>query len=133
MGKGGVDMIDTYIVTQLESITAITGKIFPVDAPESQKMPYVTYALENSDEKKSHEGYRGLFIDTFAFDIISKRADEVKTITKAIRDKLKSIEKTNIGVYIQEVTIDSASPELKEYEIQAIRKILTVKISYQED
>lgn len=122
-------------MAELETITELKNKVFPLNAPEGTDAPYLVYISSEGQYDKSLDG----FLDTkelgCELNILNVGYKNLKNLSKKVMDKLKSFEGRNIGtdgMYIQELTFDDDSPELYEDQVQFYRKIINFKISFRE-
>lgn len=91
--------------THLSSITSLNGKVFPSHATEGTKSPYVVYHKFNRTLIKTLEGFTGFSESNYGIMIFAEKYSELQTLYKSIRDKIIGFEKTNVGSYVQGVSI----------------------------
>lgn len=95
--------------SELASITGMTGKVFPLEAPEKTLPDYIVYHLGSKDRISTlNEGPTNQVEPTHELNIVSTTYSGLKTLMPLVIAKLKSILATNIGgsgPYIQNVKI----------------------------
>lgn len=119
---------------ELNQISEITNKIFPTNAPEGQKPPYLVYMVR----KRPLKTLEGITKDrecNVMLNIFGGSYFEMKSITKKIEDLIITFPLRVIGdngLYVQDLTIDEMS-ETYENELKLQRGIIPFKICYREE
>ena len=119
--------LDECIYNELKNILPL----YPLDAKPSNTDDYGIYSTVTDDEEKTLSGYIGLITEEKEIDIMSKSYSQVKSIYKQLKDKIKTFQSNNIGVFVQDITFGEGSFELWEDQIGMYRKILNFSITYQ--
>jgi hypothetical protein len=97
------------LVQELNSITALGGRIYPLFAPEATKhngVPYLIYASSEGLRDKTLGGYLKSKEVRGELNIITERYSDLKAITKQVVALLISFEGRRIGTngpFIEEV------------------------------
>lgn len=73
-------------------LTAITDKIYPLEAPEGIKAPYIIYHMTRGSRLKSLDGYNGSRYTTFQFDITAPSYGQIKVLMKQLAEVLMGIQ-----------------------------------------
>lgn len=101
--------------TELESITALTNKVFPLTAIEGVGTPYLAYISSEGIPEKDLNGYSGLKEVHAELHILSDEYPSLKDITRQVIDKVVSFQSRVIGgadgVMINDVTLDKDPTE----------------------
>lgn len=88
------------LVQELNSITALGGRIYPLFAPEATKhngVPYLVYASSEGLRDKSLGGYLKSKEVRAELNIIAERYNDMKAITKQVIALLIGFEGRQIG------------------------------------
>ena len=116
---------------QLSTITQINNKVFFVNAPKGQSSPYMVCLSSEGLDLKSLEGFLNLKELSLEINILEKTFTSVKSLSKTVVNKLKSLMHQDIGgYYIQDVDFESDMPTLYEDEIGLYRTIINVNLSF---
>lgn len=127
-------MIEKALRYELNKVSVLENKIFPTNAPEGQKPPYLVY----TSRKKFLKDLNGVKENNECYLIINILCSsylEMKNITEKIKDiiikfSLKFIGKENL--YIQDIDITDIS-ETYEEQLKLHRGILVFTAYYKED
>lgn len=127
-------MIEKALRCELNKVSEIENKIFPMNAPEGQKPPYLVYITK----KKPLKDLDGVTEDRECYlilNILCSSYSQMKDITKKIGDiiikfPLKSIGNENL--YIQDIDITDISESYEE-QLKLHRGIITFTVYYKEE
>ena len=127
-------MIEKALRYELNKVSELENKIFPMNAPEGKKPPYLVYITR----KKPLKDLDGVTEDRECYlilNILCSSYLEMKDITKKIEDiiikfPLKSIGKENL--YIQDIDITDISESYEE-QLKLHRGIITFTVYYKEE
>lgn len=119
---------------KLNTIPELKDKIYPTNAPEGEKAPYLVYMAR----KRSLKDLDGITRDrecNVMLNILCNSYSEMKDITKKVEDLVITFPLRVIGVngpYIEDLTMDETS-ETYENELKLYRGIIPFKICYKEE
>lgn len=116
-------MIESDVVEVIETVQDLRGKVYPLNAPENGRLPYVVYVSSGSTEDDSLSGWIGSYDTEMEINVLHRTYKSMKSLAKAVVDALKGI--SDVTVHI-----DENQPELYEPEIQAYRKIIQLIIQH---
>lgn len=85
------------LVYELQAITAISGKVFPGQAKEETKPPFVVYISSEGEPVMTLAGATDMTELTCEFHVIGETYEQVKSVTKAILDRIRSFFRRPIG------------------------------------
>lgn len=127
-------MIEKALRYELNKVSELENKIFPMNAPEGQKPPYLVYITR----KKLLKDLDGATEDRECYlilNILCSSYSQMKYITKNIEDiivkfPLKSIGEENL--YIQDIDITDIS-ESYEDQLKLHRGIIPFTVYYKEE
>jgi len=129
---------DEALIAELDSITALGGRIYPLFAPEATKhngVPYLIYASSEGLRDKSLDGYMLSKALQGELNIIARRYGDMKAITKQVVAILMSFEGRQIGTngpYISEITYQ-APVELYEPQPDLYRCLVEFTAYFDEE
>lgn len=101
-------MIEKQLVLKLQEISGLTNRIFPLVAKQGQDVPFVVYDRNSTNRDKTLNGFNGLVEVSIQLDVHEKSYTSLKTLSKSVIDKLKTLEGETLGTYlIQSCEIDN--------------------------
>ncbi len=117
-----------------EELSIITGiTVWPLNPPEGQSAPYMTYETGDRAEIKTHDGFGDSGPLECTVDIYAITYPEIKTFSASVEGKIKTFMHRSIGTggpYIQNVTFEDLFPEMYEPNVDLYRKSITFTVFY---
>ena len=106
------------------------GFVFPTNAPEGSRKPYLVYTRINTTKVKTLDGMTGQEYLSYMFSIMATRYGDMKRITKKVEDLLISLPGRTIGnFHIEDIDINNIT-EVYEHELKVNRGIIDFTIYY---
>ena len=118
---------------ELIGISALSNKVYPVNAPEGTSAPYATYESGDLAEIKTHEGFGATGTLECTVDVFGKTYGEMKAVSRATKAKIKTFLGRVIGTdgpFIQNLTFEDLLPEMYEPNVDLYRKSITFTVFY---
>lgn len=102
--------IGKHIVSKIGSITDLTGKVFPLLAPQGATFPYVVYRRTNTSVEYTNDGSA---VDTSAVTLLVIGKDYATTsgYAEEIRAALENVPATYDGMQVEDCEIKDISDE----------------------
>lgn len=119
---------------ELNKINEIKNKIYPTNAPENGKPPYLVYFQGDYAQLKTLNGITDNTETSYLLNILAGSYSEMKDITKKVKKTVESFLLKEIGqdgIYVADLTIRKA-PEIYEKELKLYRGIIDVTFYYEE-
>lgn len=117
----------------VQEIPELVDQIYPTNAPEGSKGPYLVYTRINTNKIKTLEGLTGKEYLSFMFSIMATRYSDMVTVRKKVEDLLLSLPKRYIGsdnsIYVEDLDINDIT-EQYEHELQVNRGIIDFTIYF---
>jgi hypothetical protein len=82
---------------ELQSITGLSGKVFPQNTEENVKPPFVIYISSEGEPIMTLAGPTNMTELTCEVHIVAESYDQLKSLTKAVLDRIKSFFQRAIG------------------------------------
>ncbi|MCR1822000.1 hypothetical protein [Terrisporobacter muris] len=127
-------MIEQALRYELNKINELENKIFPTNAPEGQKAPYLVY-ISNNKYLKDLDGVTKDRECYLILNVLCNSYSEMKNITKKIENIINKFPLTRIGkenLYIQDITLSDISESYEE-QLKLQRGIIPFTIYYKEE
>lgn len=127
-------MIEKALRYELNKISELENRIFPTNAPEGQKPPYLVYITS----KKTAKDLDGVTKDRECYVMLNTLCNsysQMKYIVKKIEDIVINLPLRNIGednLYIQDIDITDIS-EIYEEQLKLQRGIIAFTVYYKEE
>lgn len=127
-------MIEKALRYELNKISELENKVFPTNAPEGQKSPYLVYITS----KKTAKDLDGVTKDRECYVMLNTLCNsysQMKYIVKKIEDIVINLPLRNIGednLYIQDIDITDIS-EIYEEQLKLQRGIIAFTVYYKEE
>lgn len=120
----------TELVKELDKI--FNNKVYPTNAPEGEKPPYLVYFCREN-EGKTLEGYNGLYESNIVLNVMTRTFSEANSKGKNLNQMIKHLTNMKLGVfYIQEVSLGEMEI-VYENELKIYRAIVPIKIYFEEE
>ena len=125
---------EQVILTVLEPIETLRGKVYPAEALKNATAPFVFYLQYSDDEEEALDGPTGLMSVTFEVNCVAQSFASLIWLVGAVRPALQSMQGNIYGdLLIERVSVRQASPDLKEKEVGLYRRMLQLEIHYQKE
>jgi hypothetical protein len=126
-------MVEMALYALLNDVPAITGRVFPVTAPEACTAPYATYEKTGGGPYEIMTGWVRLQTADFTIDVFAKTYAVAKTIAASVTAKLQALQFTAFGgVAFQSVSFDEDSPETFDSIEDLYTKTINITIIFSE-
>jgi len=119
------------LVVELKTVSGLSTKVFPVNAPEGTAAPYVTYDSDDQNWEKALDGFLTSGPLHCTVDVLHTSYPNMKNLAALVKAEIASWIMSTIGastgvtgVYIQDVTFDELLPELFEPAVNLYRKVI---------
>lgn len=114
------------------NIPDLKDQIYPTNAPEGSKGPYLVYSRITTRKIKTLQGLIGKEYLSYMFSIMATRYGDMKRITKQVENLLISLPGQQIGdFYIEDLDINNIH-EVYEHELKVNRGIIDFTIYFEE-
>ena len=117
----------------IQEIPELENQIYPTNAPETYKKPYLVYARINTEKIKTLEGFTGKEYLSFMFSVMATKYSDMKELTKKIENLLESLPNSELGsFFIEDIDISNVH-EVYEHELKVNRGIIDFTIYFKEE
>lgn len=114
------------------NIPDLKDQIYPTNAPEGSKGPYLVYSRITTRKIKTLQGLIGKEYLSYMFSIMATRYGDMKRIAKQVENLLISLPGQQIGdFYIEDLDINNIH-EVYEHELKVNRGIIDFTIYFEE-
>ena len=117
----------------LQVVPELTGALYPTNAPESSKKPYLVYTRINTKRTKTLSGYTDKQALSYLFSVMATKYEDMKALAAKVEAFLIALPNTNIGegdpIYVEDLEINNIS-EVYEFELKVNRGIIDFTIYF---
>ena len=125
---------EQVILTVLEPIDGLQGKVYPAEALKNAAAPFVFYLQYAEDEDETLDGPTGLLSATYEINCVAQSYATLIWLVGAVRPALQSMQGNTYGdLLIERASVRQASPDLKEKEVGLYRRMFSLEIRYQKE
>lgn len=119
---------------ELQTISGLNKKVFPMSAPEGTKTSFVIYNKSNTEIIKTMDGVSKTRSGVYDIDILCDTYAQLQTLFKHVKNKLNSFVGRNLtsSVFVQNVTYENLI-ELYEEEVKWYRISMEVRFYFDEE
>lgn len=122
------------ITTALERIDGLSAHVFPMEGLKNARAPFVFYLRRQHQAEDSLEGPTELQTADFGVHCVAKTYASLIWLSGMARSALLGLQgQTLDGLTIEHVTVQQASPDLKEREADLYRRAFALRMNYQEE
>lgn len=119
-------MIEEEVVRAVERVPELAGKVYPLFVPKDVPMPFLVYVSDGGEEADALDGWLGSYETRMELHIVHSSYAALKKLTAAVMEEVKAIDTAT-------VFIEDSPLEVYESEIDAYRKAVCLKLTYQEE
>ena len=94
-------MIEAFLVSELGTIPALRGQIYPIAAPVGDlEPPFCIYTRTSGQVVRDLSGEPAFYTDTFRLDLHSPDTDELAALAQAASDSLAKVNEDCGDLYV---------------------------------
>lgn len=125
--------IEGVVRERLREIEMTSGQAYSAEALKNATPPFNFYRSRADDEEYCLDGYTGLLSADFDVHCVAITYAQIVALCGATRSALRGLQgETHNGLYIEQVIVKQASPDLKEKEVGLYRRMFSLQIKFQE-
>lgn len=123
---------ENVILSVLEPIAGLKGKVYPVEALKNASDPFVFYRQTAGEEDDDLDGLNGLHSATFEIHCVTRSYAALVSLSGAVRQALQGAQGRNYeGLLVERAKVRQASPDLHEREVNLMRRVYSLQLDYQ--
>ena len=131
MGENEV-LLDEVLVTVLEAVDGLSGRVCPVEDIQKSNGPLVVYEQQTDQEESCIDGPAGLLSAAFKIHVFHGTYQKMRLLAERVKKAVKALrQRTEGSLRIEEVTITMAHPDVLEDRVQLFRRAYLLTIQYQ--
>lgn len=131
MENNGI-LLEETLVAALESVDGLSDRVCPVEDIQKSTGPLVVYEQQTEEEADSIDGSAGLFTAVFKLHVFHGTYKKMRLLAEQVKSAVKSLRQSaNGALYVEEVKVTMAHPDVLENRVQLFRRAYNVTIQYQ--
>lgn len=124
-------MIESYLVSKLDTIPALTGQCYPVAAPVGDiAPPFCIYTRVSGDILRDLTGEPVFYTDVFRLDLCGEDTDSLFDLEQIVIDNLSEVNVDIGDLYIFSAIAAPGYPDGFDLTIEAHRRSITYTVTY---
>ena len=125
---------DKAILAALEPLEGLRTAPGPVELLREAVPPFVFFLQVYEEETDTLEGGAGLFTSEYEIHLVTALYAQLQELAPRVRLALRGLAgQTVAGTLVQRVTVEQASPDLREREVGYYRRVYRARFNYQEE
>lgn len=124
-------MVESYIVSKLETIAALAGQIYPTSAPVGDCVPpFAIYTHMGSSINRDLAGEVLFYLDTIRIDLYSDDYDALCVLAAEAEQALFAECEENEDLYVFSCSASGGDPDGFDMNMELHRKTLIAAVRY---
>ena len=122
--------------TELMTITSLNNKVFPMRAPEGTEAPYLIYLTSPGEYDKSFDGWHKSKSVAAELNILHNSTTKLRALTREVMALVMTFEGKALGgtgPVVDEIVFEGDSVEMYEPQADLYRKVINMRIYYEEE
>ena len=110
----------------------LPGRVCPVADIQHSEGPLAVYEQKEESEENAIDGLTGLATAVFLVHVIHSTYERMRLLSEQVKCAVQTMRQSTHGaLYIEEVTVNLATPDLYELRVDQFRRSYQVTIQYQ--
>jgi len=131
MEEKGLPLEET-LKAALAAVEGLSGRVCPVVDIQKNTGPLAVYEQQDESQEHSLDGLSGLCSATFHIHVIHGTYQKMRLLSEQVKQAVQGLRQSGKGsLWIEEITVKLASPDIYESHIQQYRRTYQVTIQYQ--
>ena len=129
--KNGLLLEETLVAT-LKAVEGLSDRVCPILDIQKSTGPLAVFEQQDESEDKDIDGLTGLCTAVYKVHAMHGTYTGMRLLAKQIKKTIQSLRQCTKGpLYVEDVTISMASPDLYEDRVCLFRRTYKVTIHYQ--
>ena len=125
-------LLEETFVAALEAVDGLSGRVCPIQDIQKSTGPLTVFEQQDESEDEAIDGLTGLCIAVYKVHAMHNTYTKMRLLAERIKKTIQSLRQCTKGsLYIEDVTVIMASPDLYEDRVRLFRRTYKVTIHYQ--
>ena len=124
--------LEETLVAALEAVEGLSGRVCPIQDIQKSSGPLAMFEQQGEAEENAIDGLTGLCSAEYKIHVLHGTYEKMRLLAEQIKKAVYSLrQSTKDSLYIEEVTVTLASPDIYEDRVRLFRRTYKVTIQYQ--
>ena len=124
--------LEEAFVAALEAVDGLAGRVCPIQDIQKSTGPLAVFGQQSEGEENAIDGLTGLCSAEYKVHALHGTYEKMRLLAEKIKRAVLSLRQKSEGsLYVEEVTVALASPDIYEDRVQLFRRAYKVTIQYQ--
>ena len=125
-------LLEETLVAKLEALNGLSGRVCPIQDIHKSTGPLAVFAQRDESEESAIDGLTGMSTAVYEIHALHGTYEKMRLLAEQIKKTIQALRQHAEGpLYIEEVTVTLASPDIYEDRVQLFRRTYKVTIQYQ--
>ena len=125
-------LLEETLVAALEAVEGLSDRVCPILDIQKSMGPLAVFEQQDESEEKTIDGLTGLCVAVYTVHAMHNTYTKMRLLAERIKKTIQSLRQCTKGsLYIEDVTVNMASPDLYEDRVRLFRRTYKVTIHYQ--
>lgn len=125
-------LLEETFVAALEAVDGLSGRVCPIQDIQKSTGPLAVFEQQDESEDDAIDGLTGLCIAVYKVHAMHNTYTKMRLLAERIKKTIQSLRQCmKDSLYIEDVTVNMASPDLYEDRVRLFRRTYKVTIHYQ--
>ena len=125
-------LLEEKIVAALEAVDGLSDRVCPVEDIQKSTGPLAVYEQLEDSEENGIDGLTGLRTAVFKIHVFHGTYQKMRLLAEQVKKAVLALRQcTEDTLYVEEVTVRMAHPDVLENKVQLFRRAYSVTIHYQ--
>lgn len=124
--------LEEALVAALEAVDGLSGRVCPIQDIQKSTGPLAVFEQQGEAEDNAIDGLTGLCSAEYKIHAMHGTYEKMRLLAEQIKKAIQALRQCfRDSLYIEEVTVALASPDIYEDRVQLFRRTYKVTIQYQ--
>ena len=124
--------LEETLVAALETVDSLSGRVCPIQDIQKSTGPLAVFEQQGEAEDNAIDGLTGLCSAEYKIHAMHGTYEKMRLLAEQIKKAIQALRQCfRDSLYIEEVTVALASPDIYEDRVQLFRRTYKVTIQYQ--
>ena len=125
-------LLEETLVAALKAVEGLSDRVCPIVDIQKSTGPLAVFEQQDESEEKTIDGLTGLCVAVYTVHAMHNTYTKMRLLAERIKKTIQSLRQCTKGsLYIEDVTVNMASPDLYEDRVRLFRRTYKVTIHYQ--
>lgn len=124
--------LEEALVAALEAVDGLAGRVCPIQDIQKSTGPLAVFEQQGEAEDNAIDGLTGLCSAEYKIHAMHGTYEKMRLLAEQIKKAIQALRQCfRDSLYIEEITVALASPDIYEDRVQLFRRTYKVTIQYQ--